>query len=107
MKTKKDLLETRAAKQLRQYADQITELERLHHAALDEMLREDKTCQVSAVALLESAIGRDSQHALGIYYGHDDKVFAGAVVAESSSDAEEELDEDLERNDPAIDQGAS
>jgi len=107
MKTNKDLLETRAAKQVRQYADRIIELERLQHAAVQEMLKEDRACQISAVALLERAIGQHSQHALEIYYGNDGKVSEGPFDAESSSDAGEDLVGDFGRNDPAIDQGAS
>lgn len=106
MKTNKDLLETRAAKQIRRYADQIIELERLQQAAVEEMLKEDKTCQISAAALLENAISQESQHPLGIYYGDDGKVSEGSCDAESSSDAEEDLVRGSEPSDPVIHQGA-
>ena len=107
MRTNKDLLETRAAKQLRRYADQIVELERLQQSAIEEMLKEDKTCQLSAAALLESAIGQDPRHALEIYYGNSGKVPEGSFDAESSSDAEEDPVGDLGRSNAVVDQGAS
>lgn len=107
MKTNKDLLETGAAKQIRRYADRIIELERLQHVVVQEMLKEDKAGQISAVALLERAIGQQSRDALEIYYGNDSKVSEGAFDAESSRDAEEDLVGDLGRNEPAIHQGAS
>lgn len=106
MKTNKDLLETRAAKQLRRYADQIIELERLQQAAVEEMLKEDKTCQISAAALLENAISQESQYPLGTYYGDDGKVSERACDAESSSDAEEDLVRGSEPSNPVIHEGA-
>lgn len=66
MRTNKGLLENRAAKQLHRHVDHIVELERLQRSAIEEMLKEDKTCQLSTAALLESAIGQDPRHALEI-----------------------------------------
>ncbi|KAI7423213.1 hypothetical protein KC336_g7943 [Hortaea werneckii] len=107
MRTNKDLLETRAAKQLRRYADQIVELERPQQSAIEEMLNEDKTCQLSAAALLESAVGQDPRHALDIYYGNSCKVPEGPFDDESSSDAEEHPVGDLRRSNAVVDEGAS
>ncbi|KAK5110694.1 hypothetical protein LTR85_000737 [Meristemomyces frigidus] len=107
MKTNKDLLETRAAKQLRRYSDRIIELERLQQAAIEDMLKEDKACQISAVALLERTVGQESQQALGIDCGDDGKLCEGAFDAESSSDAEMDLVGEFGEDGQAIDPGWS
>lgn len=92
MKRNKDLLESRVAETLRNFAAQRAEIKRLEDAAVDDMLREDKAYQASVSANLNQEID-PSQARAANGSGVEKAISEGDIDAESLSEHNVSYDE--------------
>jgi hypothetical protein len=83
LKRTKDLLESKLTSKLKNIAAQRAQLDELEQMAINEMLREDKECQISAGDNLNQSVGSP------------DTVIQSETSTDADAKSEADLDEDL------------